>query len=200
MASYHRFRGEKILVWLDGVTPECIDSELSYDQVIMHGGLGERGGFSADVLASDVAGLTFTKETVGVQWPFTSAAGATSLLSFTARRPGDYGNEITVTVLNNGGLSTALSVRNHGRDIRIILATDGAGVATSTAAQVKAAMDAVASVADLVETTVLQSGTVAVGVTSLTGGEGRTGQLLGSFRKTNGAVWSLAFGDPAMGV
>jgi hypothetical protein len=52
------------------------------------------------------------------------------------------GNDISVTVLNPGSANQPLSVTVAGNDITVNLATDAAGAATSTAAQVVAALNA----------------------------------------------------------
>jgi hypothetical protein len=93
-------------------------------------------------------------------------------LRFVADTAGTAGNSITVEAVAAGN-NTALSVGVVGNAITINLATDGAGVATSTATQVKAAVDASGPAAALVNTTLVGDGTgiVAAHVAqSLTGG------------------------------
>lgn len=64
-------------------------------------------------------------------------------LKFTATpEQGAAGNQISITTLNPGTNSAALSVSVVGKSITINLATDGSAVATSTAAQVLAAVNA----------------------------------------------------------
>ncbi|HZM81831.1 MAG TPA: M14 family metallopeptidase [Candidatus Limnocylindrales bacterium] len=55
------------------------------------------------------------------------------------------GNDISVTVVNPGSAGQSLSVTVSGKDITVSLATDAAGAATSTAAQVVAALNASAA-------------------------------------------------------
>lgn len=74
----------------------------------------------------------------------TALAGTNNDLVFTARKGGPGGNSIRVQYLV-AGLSTALSVDIQGYDIIVNVATNGAGAATSTAAQVKTAVDRAAS-------------------------------------------------------
>jgi len=52
------------------------------------------------------------------------------------------GNDISVEIVNPGAADQALSVVVTGNDIQVSLATDAAGAATSTAAQVAAALNA----------------------------------------------------------
>lgn len=79
----------------------------------------------------------------------TALAGANNDLVFTAVDRGTLGNEITVTYVV-AGLNTALSVVVTGLDIVVNVATDGAGAATSTAAQVETAVEASTAAAALV--------------------------------------------------
>ncbi len=74
----------------------------------------------------------------------TSIPGANNDLTYTAWSGGMYGNGISVTYVVSG-LSTALSVEVVGNEIIVHVATNGAGAPTSTASQVKAAVEAAAS-------------------------------------------------------
>jgi hypothetical protein len=71
----------------------------------------------------------------------TNLTGANNDLTFTAKTAGTGGNSITITYVVSG-LNTALAVNTVGNNITVTVATDGAGVATSTAAQVKTAIEA----------------------------------------------------------
>ncbi len=71
----------------------------------------------------------------------TALAGANNDLVYTARTGGSGGNSITVAYIV-AGASTALSVTVAGFAITVNVATDGASAATSTAAQVSAAVAA----------------------------------------------------------
>lgn len=93
-------------------------------------------------------------------------------LRFVADTAGTAGNSITIETVEAGN-DTVLSVAVVGNAITVNLATDSGGVATSTAAQVKAAIDASGPAAALVNTTLVGdgSGLVAAHVPlALTGG------------------------------
>ena len=70
------------------------------------------------------------------------SAGANNQLRYTAKDVGVIGNGISVRLRDPAGLSAALSITVNGNDIVVNLATDGAGVVTSTATLVKAAIEA----------------------------------------------------------
>lgn len=80
----------------------------------------------------------------------TALAGANNDMTFTADTAGAGGNAITVAYVV-AGLSTSLSVAVVGTAITVNVATDGAGAATSTAAQVKTAIEASGPAAALVD-------------------------------------------------
>lgn len=104
----------------------------------------------------------------------TGVVANNNALTWTAKKAGVIGNDITLTLIDPPGNNAALSVDVVGRDILVSLATDGASAITSTAAQVKAAIEA-SSAADLV--TVANTGAstgaaavVAVAATNLAAG------------------------------
>ncbi|BCS54553.1 hypothetical protein [Geobacter sp. SVR] len=104
----------------------------------------------------------------------TGVVANNNALTLTAKKAGADGNDITITLIDPPGNNVALSVDVVGRDINVTLATDGASAITSTAALVKAAIEA-SSAADLV--TVAHTGAstgaaavVAVAPTNLAGG------------------------------
>lgn len=113
-------------------------------------------------------------------------------LTFTAKEPGAGGNDISITLIDPAGNNGALSVDVVGRDINVTCATDGASAIASTAAEIKAAIEASAA-ADLV--TVAHAGAstgaalvVAVAKTDLAGGTwGSDGRLLLVVSKDTGA-------------
>lgn len=92
----------------------------------------------------------------GEQGPSTAATLSTALtgnnndLDFTAATAGADGNDITIRYVDPAANSQALAVSVVGSAITVSLATDGAGVITSTAAQVDAAIDALPAAAALV--------------------------------------------------
>lgn len=80
----------------------------------------------------------------------TALTGANNDLVFTAVTKGPRGNDITVRYVDPGAASAALSVSVSGSAITVNLATNAGSAITSTAAQVKAAIDAKAEAAALV--------------------------------------------------
>lgn len=116
---------------------------------------------------------------VGLQASLTTAcAGADNDIVYTAKAVGSGGNSIRVRYVVAGN-STPLTVAVSVLDITVNVATNGGGAATSTAAQVKAAVDAAPTAAALVSTAI-KTGDAGTGVvaafayTNLTGGVDRT--------------------------
>lgn len=102
--------------------------------------------------ALSIAGLPTAKPLVGVgllagkaQASLVINEGTTAELTFTAQRPGEAGNDITVAIVDGG--SGGLSVGATGTDIEIDL-----GGATPDAATILAALDADADILDLIDT------------------------------------------------
>lgn len=83
-------------------------------------------------------------------------------LVFTADTAGTAGNNIRIRYVVAGN-NTALSVALASTDITVNLATNGSGIPTSTANQIKAALDANGGIAALINTT-LASGSDGTGV------------------------------------
>ncbi len=104
------------------------------------GGLPENlsRGFSYATLTTDYAALT------------TSLDGTNNDLAFTARNPGENGNDIRIRFLDPGAANQGLTVSVNENDITISLATDGTGAITSTANQVMNAINADPSASALV--------------------------------------------------
>jgi hypothetical protein len=69
-------------------------------------------------------------------------AGANNSVVYTAQDEGEAGNGISIEYLGSTGNNVALAVVVNGNDIVVTPATDGAGVITSTADDVKAAIAA----------------------------------------------------------
>jgi hypothetical protein len=107
----------------------------------------------------------------------TNLTGSNNDLTFTSLLPGRLGNDVTVRFVNPGAINAPLSVNVSGRDITVNLATNGSGVITSTAAQVRAAVAAHAEATALV-TLANKAGNdgsgvvTAMGVAALGGGSG----------------------------
>ena len=121
----------------------------------------------------------FTPETDAILGGGTRATrtqGAlTSGIIYTAATIGTVGNGVTITAVNPGTLSTALSVSVVGSAITVSLATDGAGVATSTADAVRALLAATPAATALVTCANVSTGLglyAAHASTGLTGGTG----------------------------
>lgn len=79
----------------------------------------------------------------------TALTGTNNDLVFTAKDDGAEGNDITVRYVV-AGANTPLTVSVSGRAITVNVATDGSSAATSTAAQVKTAVDASTAASALV--------------------------------------------------
>jgi hypothetical protein len=104
----------------------------------------------------------------------TGVVANNNALTFTAKQAGAVGNDISIQLIDPPGNNVALSVDVVGRDILVTCATDGASAIASTAAQIKAAIEA-SPAADLV--TVAHTGAstgaalvTAVNKTDLAGG------------------------------
>jgi len=83
---------------------------------------------------------------VGVQaYKVTGVVGDNNALRFTAKGYGVAGNDIRIQLKDPGGNDQALAVDVVGKDIVVSLATGNAGAITSTAALVKAAVEASAA-------------------------------------------------------
>ena len=145
MASFPH--GVRILELSDGLRPiQVVDSSII--------GLI---GTAPDAEAAVAASLTL--------------GSGTAALTFTADTAGVAGNDITVRLRDPGAVSQALSVSITGKAITVNLATDSSGVITSTAALIKTALDANATIAALVNVTSGGSGVVtAHPTTRLSGG------------------------------
>lgn len=97
---------------------------------------------------------------------------STSALTFTAVATGAEGNDISIAIVNPATASQALSVTLDTLKITISLATDEDSAITSTAAEIKTALDADTDIAALIATTSGGSGVVSASSEKyLTGGE-----------------------------
>jgi hypothetical protein len=104
----------------------------------------------------------------------TGVVANNNAITFTAKKAGLAGNDISITMIDPAGNNGALSVDVVGRDINITCATDGASAIASTAADIIAAVIASAA-GDLVTPTNTGASTgaalvVAVAKTDLAGG------------------------------
>jgi hypothetical protein len=80
----------------------------------------------------------------------TGVVGDNNAVTFTAKTAGAAGNAIKVSLINPGANSQPLEVKLVNDEIRVMLATSGAGALTSTAAQVIAAVNSALYIKDLV--------------------------------------------------
>jgi phage tail sheath protein FI len=94
----------------------------------------------------------------------------TSALTITADTAGIAGNAISIRLRNPGAASQSLSVSLTDKAITVNLATDNAGVVTSTPALIKTALDANAGIAALVSVVSGGSGVVSPTSTVLLSG------------------------------
>ena len=78
------------------------------------------------------------------------SGGTNTGLTFTAKPVGALGNAISVALVNPGTNSASLAVTVAGNAITVSLATSAGGAITSTAAQVKTAIEAVPAAAALI--------------------------------------------------
>jgi len=104
-------------------------------------------------------------------------------LTYIARETGESGNSISVTHSDPSGNNQPLQVSIDGTDITISMATDSEGTITSTAAEVKAAVDAHSEASALVTVKIEGDGSGVVNIvvkTMLSGGingSGETGYI-----------------------
>lgn len=99
-----------------------------------------------DVLTISAKGVGGAEQSVLT----TALAGDDNDLTFTAVTPGVAGDSITITYVDPAGINQALSVGVVATDITVNLATDGASAPSSTAAEIKAEIEATAAAAALV--------------------------------------------------
>lgn len=122
------------------------------------------------VVASTVSGSSAVAATLN-----TGVVGSNNAITWTARDAGNAGNGISVTILGSTGNSVSLAVAVAGNDITVTPATNGSGVITSTADDVKTAVAASAAANSFVTTadTGASDGSgviAAVSATNLAGG------------------------------
>ena len=117
---------------------------------------------------SAVIGLVGTAPDAEAAVPASNSIGTGSAgLTFVAKTAGIEGNEISVRLKNPGDISQALAVTVSGKAITVSLATNGSGVVTSTAAQIKTAIEANTAANALVEVTGADDGDSTPGGSSI---------------------------------
>lgn len=109
-------------------------------------------------------------------------------LTYTAKDYGTAGNSITVTHVDPSANDQSLAIAVDGTDITITLATDGSGTITSTANDIKTAIEADSEANALVAVTVEGTGEGVVEAIA-------EDALEGGVDVTAGAVGSLRFDD-----
>lgn len=140
----------------------------------------------AGTLAAAKATITLAGRD-GAKASLTTGASGTDEITWTAKEGGVNGNSITVALIESGN-STPLSVSVSGSDIVVNLATDETGAATSTVAEVIAAVEASEDADALVDVASGDSGVVsAAAEDSLAGGDASTDSL--SVSAINEGTW-----------
>lgn len=123
-------------------------------------------------ILTNVSDLTDIEVGMYASAPGTFASKVIQDLTYTSLVDGVYGNSITIQYLNPGAISQPLSVNVAGTAITVSLATNGAGALTSTATQVKNAIEGsdASSLVDVVVSGVGGTVQIAQAVTALVGG------------------------------
>ena len=116
---------------------------ITTDHALIHQGAAFTLANKLDILSAKVAAISLSiPGDVAASYTFDMTA-ALSDLTYTAKTAGSAGNGITVTHIQEIGNNRPLSVSvTENNQITVSLATSAVGVVTSTAAQVKAAVNA----------------------------------------------------------
>ncbi|MCL1124165.1 phage tail sheath C-terminal domain-containing protein [Shewanella surugensis] len=120
---------------------------------------------------SAVIGLVGTAPDAALATQATLALGSAILndgLAFQAVTAGRAGNGISVELIDPETADNVLGVVVDGHKIKVVLATDATSVITSTAVDVKAAIEASSAAIALITTTVLGDGSEVVAPTNVT--------------------------------
>jgi len=125
-------------------------ASITTDHAFIHDGIAYTVANKVDVAGAKVAALQITVPGNVAASLTCNMTAATSDLTYTAVTAGSDGNFINVTHVDPGAADQALSISVNVKTITISLATNGAGAITSTAAQVKAAVNAHAAASLLV--------------------------------------------------
>lgn len=146
--------------------PVTVGANVTAGQEVQVGANGKAIPLGAEVLATLLTGVV----------------GSNNALTFTSRKRGASGNNITVTMVDPGGTTASLSVDTAGDDITISLARASSAL-SSTATQVIAAILAHDEASQLVTATNTSSSSgagivAAVSKTSLAGGVDATSEGL----------------------
>lgn len=123
---------------------------ITTDHAFIHEGIAYTVANKMDIASAQVGALQITPPAASAATITINMTAATSDLTYTAVATGLEGNGINVTHVDPGANNAALSVSVNIKTITVSLATNGSGTITSTAAQVKAAVNAYAPAAALV--------------------------------------------------
>lgn len=123
---------------------------ITTDHALIHQGIAYTAANKMDIASAQVGAIQLTVPGDVAASLTSNMTAATSDLTYTAVVPGSAGNSINVTHVDPGASNAALAVSVFVKTITISLATNGAGAITSTAAQVKAAVNSHAAAAALV--------------------------------------------------
>lgn len=165
-------KGSQVLFFGSGSTKTNIQNAINNVSDVT----GVSASFSTAAVANEIRidGADDTASTSLSYVLSTSLTGANNDLAFTSLLS-DNSTPVRVTYADPGANNAALSVSVSGNDITVNLATNGTGTITSTAAQVKAAIEASSPASALVTVAhkPLNDGTgvvTALAQTALTGG------------------------------
>lgn len=119
-----------------------------------HSAIHEKIGFcltnKMDITSAKVGALSIRPPGDVAATVTINMTNALADLTYTAKETGYAGNDIAVTHVDPAGANKTLAVSVSGTDITVSLATNGGSAITSTAAQVKAAVNAHATASGLV--------------------------------------------------
>lgn len=131
---------------------------LSVEHAEIHAGRMFNLTGTLSVAAGQIGSVAFTVSAAAAGSALVDMTNANADLTYTARRVGRATNDISITHVNPGAASQPLTVSVAGNDITVSLATNGASAITSTANQVKAAIEASADANNLVTVAVEGTG------------------------------------------
>lgn len=123
---------------------------ITTDHAFIHEGIAFTLANKLDIASAQVGAVQLTVPGSVAAALTVNMTAATSDLTYTAVKTGAEGNLINVTHVDPGANNAALSISVNVKTIVISLATGVAGAITSTAAQVKAAVNAHAAASALV--------------------------------------------------
>lgn len=124
--------------------------------------------FPAIVALIDVVRYrTFTGTAAARTWTLAGGLGG-GVFTIYARDLGEDGNDLTLTLVDPGGASKALSLAVTGNDLVVNLATNSSSVLTTTATLLKAAIEANYQTDQLYQIVLFENGDLALSVLAIT--------------------------------